>query len=548
MHPGIRGALLLMGVAVMIVSPDLLADDVDPPQVQIGERLFLETRFAEFFHRNSPTNVNAALIQGDPVMDTLVTTDATIPGPFAGHSMNCRQCHLVDEASIGNRTYADFARRSPLPDRGDGRTVTPRNSPLLVNATLPRRGGMLLHFDGEFHSPADLVKGTFTGRNFGWLPTERTQAVAQIARVIREDDGTGDLAQDYAGLPYRVLLKGADQSIPAELRLPPRFRVNVDKASDERILNEVAKLVAAYVESLVFSLDDTGAFNGSPYDVFFQKNNLPRRPGKRESNLDYARHLRSLIEALSSPQFVTEADGSFQLHDQSFVFGAKELAGLKVFLAEPSGLPPTAGEISAGGIGNCLACHAPPDFTDFRFHNTGVAQSEYDSLHGQGAFNALAVPTLKERSANYDAYLPPTAKHPYALGPFLAVPSADDPKLTDLGLWNVCANPDQKRSQARIRRALRATFGGLRRGEMLDKTIGLFKTPGLRDLADSAPYFHTGQFDTLNSVVGFYRAIGTAARAGIVRNADLQLSGVALKSEDLDALVAFLMSLTEDYD
>ena len=57
--------------------------------------------------------------------------------------MNCRVCHLVDESpdpgTTGTRTYADFARRSPIPDRGDGRTHTPRNSPPLVNASLGAR-------------------------------------------------------------------------------------------------------------------------------------------------------------------------------------------------------------------------------------------------------------------------------------------------------------------------------------------------------------------------------------------------------------------------
>ena len=48
---------------------------------------------------------------------SLVTMAAPIPGPFAGQGMNCRGCHLVDDAKMtpggGNRTYADFARSQP---------------------------------------------------------------------------------------------------------------------------------------------------------------------------------------------------------------------------------------------------------------------------------------------------------------------------------------------------------------------------------------------------------------------------------------------------
>src|SRR5262245_66286180 len=120
--------------------------------------------------------------------------------------MNCRACHLVDDVLTvpggGMRTYADFARRSPIPDRADGRTHTPRNSPPLVNASIPRDAGFFLHFDGEFPSAEALVEGTFTGRNFGWLPTERARAVAHIARVIRHAAGTDTFALTCWGRSY----------------------------------------------------------------------------------------------------------------------------------------------------------------------------------------------------------------------------------------------------------------------------------------------------------------------------------------------------------
>ena len=66
---------------------------------------------------------------------------------------------------------------------------------------------------------------TFTGRNFGWLHGERAQAIAHIARVVRGDDGSDQLAQDSSeGLSYRILFTGANPDIPDELRLPPEFR------------------------------------------------------------------------------------------------------------------------------------------------------------------------------------------------------------------------------------------------------------------------------------------------------------------------------------
>ncbi|MBL7648875.1 MAG: hypothetical protein JNK74_22085 [Candidatus Hydrogenedentes bacterium] len=105
--------------------------ELDPPEIRIGEALFMETRFAEYFAEHM-TGINEPLVHGDPVMDATATTNGALPGPFRGKSMNCRACHLVDEFAstpeqsgapqAGMRTYADFAQRSSIPDRGDGLT------------------------------------------------------------------------------------------------------------------------------------------------------------------------------------------------------------------------------------------------------------------------------------------------------------------------------------------------------------------------------------------------------------------------------------------
>ena len=113
---------------------------------------------------------------------------------------------------LGNRTLSDFAIRSPIPVRDDARRTTVRNSPALVNAALDRPGPFLLHFDGEFPDGRSLVRGTMTGRNFGWLPDERAQAVHHIAQVIREDDGRAFLGPESGGA-YRKLFAGIDPDL-----------------------------------------------------------------------------------------------------------------------------------------------------------------------------------------------------------------------------------------------------------------------------------------------------------------------------------------------
>jgi cytochrome c peroxidase len=82
----------------------------------------------------------------------------------------------------------------------------------------------------------------------------------------------------------------------------------------------------------------------------------------------------------------------------------------------------------------------------------------------------------------------------------------------------------------------------------LGNTIAEFKTPMLRDLVDSAPYFHNGSRATFPDVIAFYIKSSALAKAGKLRNAPAQFANMSLSATDTDALVAFLMSLTEDYD
>jgi hypothetical protein len=256
---------------------------------------------------------------------------------------------------------------------------------------------------------------------------------------------------------------------------------------------------------------------------------------------------------MTAPQFVTEADGILRLHDHPFRFGPDELAGLRIFLNE-SRHRASAKKLEEGGLGNCIACHAAPDFSDFSFHNSGATQEEYDAVHGQGSFAALSVPTLQARNADPDQFLPPSAAHPHAESRFRAVASADQPGMTDLGLWNSYQNPavpDPEHQQAleqMICASLR-TCGARRQHPdlLLDAALGLFKTPGLRDLGHSEPYLHTGRKDSLEDVIAFYRDVSNSQRAGLLRNGARELAGIALLPDDVAPLAAFLRALDEDY-
>ena len=528
------------------------------PEALIGKRLFFETRFAQAFFAQSKGNVNAAAIAGDPNLAKTLTAGSALPGVFTGKTMNCRACHLEDELRDapggGMRTYADFSRRTVIPSRNDGKTTTTRNTPTLVGASIAR-DNFLLHLDGEFASGPDLVIGGFTGRNFGWLATEQAAALKNIANVIRKDDGSGDLAIQYGGAYAKVF--AGDASVPVAFQLSAANRLDVSTAKDDKIAALVGNLVNVYMQSLDFSRDAGGLYNGSPYDLFLQRNNLPRAPNTGESRADYSRRLHDAVMALAKPNFVTPADGNFTTHAIPYEFGADELAGFRLFFSGPQGAPPPPtppgaaapgpGGGAARGSGNCIACHTAPEFTDFSFHNTGVSQLEYDVLHGNGSFTALHIPSLAERKkAPADAF-PSNAKHPDYKGTFRTPPSASLPGVTDLGVWNVLGNPDIPKPQKALLNLFNAQGGGQKGDALLTRAIAAFKTPGLRDLGHSQPYLHNGSLDTTRDVTDFYARVGNMARAKQIRNADPRLAGINLSPEEAAQIAKFLDALNEDF-
>lgn len=140
------------------------------------------------------------------------------------------------------------------------------------------RAALYFHFDGEFSTIEELTASTFTGRNFGLLPGQKAEAIAHIARVMRGDDGSGVIAQQFDGLPYRLLFTGSNPNIPDELRLPPEFRALIGSRTDQGIFDAVVKVTAAYVKQLLFSQsDDAGHLIRSPFNVFLSRNGLPKK-------------------------------------------------------------------------------------------------------------------------------------------------------------------------------------------------------------------------------------------------------------------------------
>ena len=268
------------------------------------------------------------------------------------------------------------------------------------------------------------------------------------------------------------------------------FNVDVEKLSRDEVVNLIAKAVADFIRTLKTRKD-------APYDKFIEANGLESKPAPGEDGKAFGRRMLAKIALL-------ESKGAIKLTKD---FNAEALRGMKNFFNAETG--------------NCATCHAPPLFTNFSFHNLGVSQLEYDRVHGEGKFAALVIPDAA------------TARRPSAQ--FRENPSGAKPGEVDLGFWNFV---DLKTSP--LRRA------GENDDLFLRRMTAAFKTPTLRNLAYTQPYFHDGTIQTLEDTLKTMIRLSEMARAGGVRESDEELAKIRIGAADIAPLVAFMNSLNED--
>src|SRR5262249_52312456 len=100
----------------------------------------------------------------------------------------------------------------------------------------------------------------------------------------------------------------------------------------------------------------------------------------------------------------------------------------------------------------------------------------------------------------------------------------DGPNFTDDSFYNIGLGGKDKGKAAIVKD---------------DTLLGAFKTPGLRNVALTAPYMHDGSLKTLKEVVHFYNE-GGRHKQGI---SDL-IKPLQLTESEMSDLVAFLVALT----
>ena len=154
---------------------------------------------------------------------------------------------------------------------------------------------------------------------------------------------------------------------------------------------------------------------------------------------------------------------------------AAEAAGLRLFIGEAL----------------CVTCHQGAQFTHHGFHNVGIPFAK-GLKHDQGRYNGVRKALENEFNC---------------LGEYSDASEAD------------CA-------ELRFAKTMR------------DETIGAYKVPSLRNVAETAPYMHSGQFGTLPEVLEHYN---TRPKAPIGHS---DLLPIDLDKQQLLQLEAFLHTLS----
>lgn len=147
------------------------------------------------------------------------------------------------------------------------------------------------------------------------------------------------------------------------------------------------------------------------------------------------------------------------------------------------------------GRANCALCHHGPNFTDNQFHNIGMMAISSETLdlgRAQGMLDA------RDNIFN-------------CKGPYLKQKTDSD----------ACQELDYIETESA-------------------EAVGAFKTPTLRNLAQTAPYGHDGRFPNLDSILQHYNHLAVPPAVGRVEETLVPLK---LSENEIRDLETFLLSL-----
>lgn len=225
-----------------------------------------------------------------------------------------------------------------------------------------------------------------------------------------------------------------------------------------------------------------------------------------------------------------EGDGSFVQG-----FGEHELAGLEVFVTK----------------GRCINCHGGPEFTNASVRNAQAGNNVIEpmlmaqdaAIYDNGFYNISVTPTTDDIGrGGKDSLGRPLSFTRQALFKRLGIMNIPFPIIGD-------PFPVQD-EDGQVTACVDANNNGVcdPQEELLIKRVaadGAFKTPGLRNVELTGPYFHNGGLATLKQVVQFYDRGGNFCKFNL-RDLDPDIQLLGLSDDEEEDLVKFLVSLTDN--
>jgi cytochrome c peroxidase len=124
---------------------------------------------------------------------------------------------------------------------------------------------------------------------------------------------------------------------------------------------------------------------------------------------------------------------------------------------------------------------------------------------------------------------------------FLPLFSGTVPPEYKVSEWEVLGVPDVN-DRAKAKLDTDPGRGGVHKTSLYRHA---FKTPGLRNVALTAPYMHNGVFNSLDEVMNFYNAGGGKGWGLDVPNQSLSSEPLHLSNEEIKKIISFLHALTD---
>lgn len=416
------------------------------------------------------------------------------------------------------------------------RKVEPRNTPSVINSVFYHRN----FWDGRANNLFSGV-GVFGRRDI------RNDPAARLL-VLKPD---GSVALQNVRLDNASTASQAVGPLLSDFEMSCTSRAFAD-IGRKMMAQQALKLQAVHVEDSLFGV-------GSPIGDIVSASRI----GLKYTYADMIRQsfAKRFWAAPGRYKFVTNADGSVGLANDPAGYTQMELNfplffGLSVMLYEATLIsddsPFDRGQLTAlqkrgkelfEGKGKCIACHDGPLFSKAAHVSHDGKQPKLvermamgdgkTSLYDNGFYNIGVRPVQEDLGVGgTDPWGAPLSfSKQWVLG-----------RKADSFLVDPCSFDVPFPGQETVGCSGGAVPSGINLRDERLAVNGAFKTPTLRNIALTPPYFHNGGQATLQQVMSFYNRGGDFSSP--TKSPDITQLG--LTAGEQDALVAFMQSLTDE--